>query len=139
MVSIWYNPKCKTQHYHIRFQRYFTPDRQQTESALLSNTNKNIFNSPKRPDTLNKLSTIVLMHTLRHMHENWTSLWRCLSHLQAEDDGVVLAAMVWGNNEVHRAGLIVLNAQTFTELARAEFNTPGPVPKCLHGWFVSKK
>uniref|UniRef100_A0A182JI63 Uncharacterized protein n=1 Tax=Anopheles atroparvus TaxID=41427 RepID=A0A182JI63_ANOAO len=54
---------------------------------------------------------------------------------QSEDDGVVLAAMVWGRDEQNRAGLLVLDAKTFTELGRCEFTTPGPVPKCLHGWF----
>uniref|UniRef100_A0A182Q6V3 Uncharacterized protein n=1 Tax=Anopheles farauti TaxID=69004 RepID=A0A182Q6V3_9DIPT len=54
---------------------------------------------------------------------------------QSEDDGVVLAAMVWGREEENRAGLLVLDAKTFTELGRCEFETPGPVPKCLHGWF----
>ncbi|XP_053662575.1 carotenoid isomerooxygenase isoform X1 [Anopheles marshallii] len=54
---------------------------------------------------------------------------------QSEDDGVVLAAMVWGREEENRAGLLVLDAKSFTELGRCEFVTPGPVPKCLHGWF----
>ncbi|XP_052893451.1 carotenoid isomerooxygenase isoform X1 [Anopheles moucheti] len=54
---------------------------------------------------------------------------------QSEDDGVVLAAMVWGREEENRAGLLVLDAKSFTELGRCEFITPGPVPKCLHGWF----
>ncbi|XP_058120242.1 carotenoid isomerooxygenase isoform X1 [Anopheles ziemanni] len=56
---------------------------------------------------------------------------------QSEDDGVVLAAMVWGREEQNRVGLLVLDAKTFTELGRCEFTTPGPVPKCLHGWFQS--
>lgn len=55
----------------------------------------------------------------------------------AEDDGVVLAAMVWGGQEVNRVGLLVLCARTWTELGRSEFRTPGPVPKCLHGWFAA--
>ncbi|XP_053683586.1 carotenoid isomerooxygenase [Sabethes cyaneus] len=54
---------------------------------------------------------------------------------QTEDDGVVLAAMVWGREEENRVGLLVLDAKSFTEIARGEFMTPGPVPKCLHGWF----
>ncbi|XP_055612712.1 carotenoid isomerooxygenase isoform X2 [Uranotaenia lowii] len=58
---------------------------------------------------------------------------------KSEDDGVVLAAMVWGREEENRVGLIVLDAVTFTELGRSEFTTPGPVPKCLHGWFQSTK
>ncbi|CAH0550459.1 unnamed protein product [Brassicogethes aeneus] len=56
-----------------------------------------------------------------------------------EDDGVVLAAMVWGNEDTNHAGLLILDAKTFTEIGRAEFETPGPVPKCLHGWFVPKE
>lgn len=55
-----------------------------------------------------------------------------------EDDGVVLAAMVWGRTETNKAGLLILDAKTFKELARAEFHTPSPVPKCLHGWFLSQ-
>ncbi|XP_058449286.1 carotenoid isomerooxygenase isoform X2 [Malaya genurostris] len=58
---------------------------------------------------------------------------------QSEDDGVVLAAMVWGREEENRVGLLVLDAKSFTEIARSEFTTPGPVPKCLHGWFRATK
>lgn len=32
--------------------------------------------------------------------------------------------------------MLVLDATTFTELGRVEFVASGPVPKCLHGWFV---
>lgn len=56
---------------------------------------------------------------------------------QFEDDGVVLASIVWGNGDVNRVGLLTLCARTFMELGRSEFITPGPVPKCLHGWFAS--
>ncbi|XP_044744862.1 carotenoid isomerooxygenase isoform X2 [Coccinella septempunctata] len=56
-----------------------------------------------------------------------------------EDDGVVLSAMVWGGDDENHAGIIILDARTFTEIARAEFHTPSPVPKCLHGWFLPKK
>ncbi|KAJ3624233.1 hypothetical protein MTP99_017875 [Tenebrio molitor] len=58
---------------------------------------------------------------------------------QFEDDGVILAAMVWGRDETNRVGLLVLDAQTFKELGRAEFETSGPVPKCLHGWFLPQR
>lgn len=58
---------------------------------------------------------------------------------QSEDDGVILASMVWGRGEDNRTGLLVLDAKTFTELGRCEFNDlPGPVPKCLHGWFADR-
>ncbi|XP_066996131.2 carotenoid isomerooxygenase [Anabrus simplex] len=56
-----------------------------------------------------------------------------------EDDGVILSSLVWGQGEENRAGLLILDAKTWTEIARAEFITPSPVPKCLHGWFASSK
>ncbi|KAJ8679360.1 hypothetical protein QAD02_015147 [Eretmocerus hayati] len=52
-----------------------------------------------------------------------------------EDDGVIVSALVWGQDRDKEVGLLVLNAATFKEIARATFVTPGPVPKCLHGWF----
>ncbi|XP_011701871.1 PREDICTED: carotenoid isomerooxygenase isoform X2 [Wasmannia auropunctata] len=55
-----------------------------------------------------------------------------------EDDGVVVSSLVWTNEET-RVGLLILDAVTFTEIARATFETPGPVPKCLHGWFSLNK
>uniref|UniRef100_A0A1B0GMU1 Uncharacterized protein n=1 Tax=Phlebotomus papatasi TaxID=29031 RepID=A0A1B0GMU1_PHLPP len=57
----------------------------------------------------------------------------------SEDDGVILASLVWGQGDENHVGLIVLCAKTFKELGRSEFFTPSPVPKCLHGWFASKK
>ncbi|KAG4068726.1 hypothetical protein HA402_002417 [Bradysia odoriphaga] len=58
---------------------------------------------------------------------------------QSEDDGVVLASMVWGKTDENRVGLLVLCAKTWTQIGRCEFITKGPVPKCLHGWFASEK
>lgn len=55
---------------------------------------------------------------------------------KSEDDGVVLSALVWGRDIENRVGLLALCAKTWTELGRCEFDTPGPVPKCLHGWFA---
>jgi carotenoid isomerooxygenase len=56
---------------------------------------------------------------------------------QSEDDGVVLSAMVWGHGEPEdKVALLVLDARTWQEIARATFHTGGPVPKCLHGWFT---
>lgn len=52
---------------------------------------------------------------------------------------MVISAMVWGGNDENHAGVIILDARTFTEIARADFRTPSPVPKCLHGWFLHKK
>lgn len=56
--------------------------------------------------------------------------------IKSEDDGVVLASMVWGKTDENRVGLLVLCAKTWTEIGRCEFITNGPVPKCLHGWFA---
>ncbi|XP_032669314.1 carotenoid isomerooxygenase isoform X1 [Odontomachus brunneus] len=55
-----------------------------------------------------------------------------------EDDGVIVSSLVWGQNE-SRVGLLILDAATFTEIARATFDSPGPAPKCLHGWFTLDK
>ncbi|XP_067214323.1 carotenoid isomerooxygenase [Linepithema humile] len=55
-----------------------------------------------------------------------------------EDDGVVVSSLVWADKET-RVDLLILDAVTFTEVARATFDTPGPVPKCLHGWFSLNK
>ncbi|GLV43558.1 neither inactivation nor afterpotential B [Carabus blaptoides fortunei] len=56
-----------------------------------------------------------------------------------EDDGIILSAMIWGREETNKVGLLVLDARTFVELGRAVFETAGPVPKCLHGWFASSQ
>lgn len=70
---------------------------------------------------------------------DWKSIWLQLSFsFQSEDDGVILSAMVWGNGDANRVGLLVLCAKTMSELGRCEFLTPGPIPKCLHGWFAPK-
>lgn len=58
---------------------------------------------------------------------------------QSEDDGVIIAAMVWGRDQENRVGLICLCAKTMEELGRCEFETSGPVPKCLHGWFAKEQ
>lgn len=55
-----------------------------------------------------------------------------------EDDGVIVSSMVWAEKETH-IGLLILDAVTFTEIARVTFDTPGPAPKCLHGWFSLDK
>ncbi|KAK9729173.1 Retinal pigment epithelial membrane protein [Popillia japonica] len=57
---------------------------------------------------------------------------------QDEDDGILLSALLWGNNEVNRVGLLILDAKTMKEIGRAEFRTPGVIPKCLHGWFIAE-
>jgi len=58
-------------------------------------------------------------------------------YIQDEDDGVVLSSIIWGGSEcTNRAGVIVLDAKSWTEIGRAVFVTQSPVPKCLHGWYA---
>ena len=59
--------------------------------------------------------------------------------IQDEDDGIILSALVWGNERSNEVGLLILNAKNFKEIARITFNTPSSVPKCLHGWFISER
>jgi len=58
--------------------------------------------------------------------------------IQNEDDGVVVSSVIWTEKET-RVGLLILDAVTFMEIARVTFDTPGPVPSCLHGWFSLDK
>ncbi|KAI4490947.1 hypothetical protein M0802_010621 [Mischocyttarus mexicanus] len=60
-------------------------------------------------------------------------------HGKKEDDGVIVSALLWAQDLENQAGLLILDADTFTEIARVTFDTPGPVPKCLHGWFIFNK
>ncbi|XP_064118691.1 uncharacterized protein LOC135223800 [Macrobrachium nipponense] len=53
-----------------------------------------------------------------------------------EDDGVVLSALLRAKGLDNQVCMVILDAATFTLRARVEFLAPGPVPKCLHGWFV---
>ncbi len=36
------------------------------------------------------------------------------------------------SNHENEVSLLVLNAQDMTEIGRVQFDTNGPVPKCLH-------
>ncbi|XP_022912105.2 carotenoid isomerooxygenase isoform X1 [Onthophagus taurus] len=57
----------------------------------------------------------------------------------SEDDGVLLSSLLWGGkNDSNRVGLLILDAKTMQEIAKVEFHTETPIPKCLHGWFISK-
>jgi carotenoid cleavage dioxygenase-like enzyme len=54
-----------------------------------------------------------------------------------EDDGVIVSAVLNENDE--NAGfLLILDAITFKEIARADFKTPSAIPTDFHGIFVSK-
>jgi len=53
-----------------------------------------------------------------------------------EDDGVIISSIIWGKPHVNMAGVIFLNGQDFSLIARVHFSLPGPVPKPLHGCFL---
>lgn len=56
-------------------------------------------------------------------------------YFQSEDDGVILSTMLF-TQVINQVGLLIIDAKDFVELGRAIFETPGPTPKCLHGWFL---
>lgn len=82
-----------------------------------------------------KLSGLLTLFRIFFQIQIFSSLFCAKS----EDDGVILASMVWGKTDENRVGLLVLCAKTWTEIGRCEFITNGPVPKCLHGWFAFEK
>lgn len=57
---------------------------------------------------------------------------------KSEDDGVVVASVLYGGTDTNRVTLLVLDAKTFKELGRCEFkDLSDPVPRIFHGWFVN--
>ncbi|XP_047530293.1 carotenoid isomerooxygenase-like [Vanessa atalanta] len=54
---------------------------------------------------------------------------------QGEDDGVLLSAVLWSQDD-RAIALLVLNAKNLEEIARAHFTTPSQTAKCFHGWFL---
>lgn len=59
-----------------------------------------------------------------------------LLSLKKEDDGVIVSTILRCKGLDNQICLVVLDAATFQEKGRVEFECEGPVPKCLHGWFV---
>ncbi|XP_064481033.1 beta,beta-carotene 15,15'-dioxygenase-like [Ornithodoros turicata] len=56
----------------------------------------------------------------------------------AEDDGVVLSAFL-NIAEERMVALVILDGESFEEVARAEFGTPSVVTASFHGWFGGAK
>ncbi|XP_034938061.1 carotenoid isomerooxygenase [Chelonus insularis] len=56
-----------------------------------------------------------------------------------EDDGVILSAAIFGESNETDITLLIIDAKTMKEIGRSIFSTPGPVPKCLHGWFTLER
>lgn len=40
------------------------------------------------------------------------------------------------SNHENEVSLLILSAKNMTEIGRVQFNTIGPVPKCLHGLWI---
>lgn len=54
-----------------------------------------------------------------------------------EDDGLVISAVVSEVKE-NEGFLLVLDGQSFKEVARANFTTPSALPAGFHGYFLNK-
>ncbi|ENN81377.1 hypothetical protein YQE_02194, partial [Dendroctonus ponderosae] len=57
---------------------------------------------------------------------------------KTEDDGLILSIILRGHGETNHVGLLIIDARTFEEIGRTEFQTDSPVPRCLHGWFFPR-
>ncbi len=55
-----------------------------------------------------------------------------------EDEGVLIMSLLRSNHE-NEVSLLVLDARHMTEIGRVQFDTNGPVPKCLHGLWINSK
>ncbi|RXG54508.1 Carotenoid isomerooxygenase [Armadillidium vulgare] len=53
-----------------------------------------------------------------------------------EDDGIVVSSLLRCKGLDRQICLLILDATSFKEMGRVEFECLGPVPKCLHGWYV---
>ncbi|XP_066594753.1 carotenoid isomerooxygenase isoform X2 [Prorops nasuta] len=95
---------------------------------------------------LDNPGTIIKVDTVYKIYKTWSErnvypsepIFVPRPNSKSEDDGLILCALIWGKDNETEVGLLILDAMTFTEIARATFRTPGPVPKCLHGWFHSE-
>ena len=54
-----------------------------------------------------------------------------------EDDGVLVFSIIWGKPHVNKTGIVFVEASNLETISRVHFNLSGPVPKPLHGCFVS--
>ncbi|XP_067132108.1 carotenoid-cleaving dioxygenase, mitochondrial-like [Centruroides vittatus] len=55
-----------------------------------------------------------------------------------EDEGVILFSVLYDDNE-EKVSLVILDAQNFSEVARADFMTGSTVPADFHGLFLKEK
>ncbi|KAK4884043.1 hypothetical protein RN001_000314 [Aquatica leii] len=101
--------------------------------AISSDFDPDYFGSLIKVDTENKITT-------RWNEKNCFAnepIFVANPNAESEDDGIILSNFVWGGNETHRTGLVILNAKTMEEIGRAEFDTPGAISKGFHGWYCA--
>ncbi|XP_043281100.1 carotenoid isomerooxygenase isoform X2 [Venturia canescens] len=91
----------------------------------------------ENPGTLIKVDTVTKTRKIWHEKGLYPSepIFVPDPNGKNEDEGVVLSAAVWGQERETEVALLILDAVSMKEIGRASFVTPGPVPKCLHGWF----
>lgn len=57
----------------------------------------------------------------------------------AEDEGVVVCALLKGKEDTNFIGLLILDAKNLKEIGRCEFkDLPSSIPKTFHGWFLDE-
>ena len=56
---------------------------------------------------------------------------------KAEDDGVLVFSIIWGKPLVNKTGIVFVDAASLETISRVHFTLSGPVPKPLHGCWVS--
>ena len=54
-----------------------------------------------------------------------------------EDDGILVFSVIWGKPHITWTGIVLVDALDLSTVARVHFQLSGPVPKPLHGCFIS--
>ena len=54
-----------------------------------------------------------------------------------EDDGILIFSIIWGKPHVNWTGIVFVDAVDLSSVARVHFCLTGPVPKPLHGCYIS--
>ncbi|KAK0180972.1 hypothetical protein PV327_003298 [Microctonus hyperodae] len=95
----------------------------------------------ENPGTLIKVDTVEKTRILWNEDDVYPSepIFVPRPNAKEEDDGVIVSAAIFGKTKETDVLLLILDARTMQEIGRVTFNTPGPVPKCLHGWFIPDK
>ncbi|KAG5674247.1 hypothetical protein PVAND_004227 [Polypedilum vanderplanki] len=58
----------------------------------------------------------------------------------SEDDGIIISALLKGNENTNFIAFLILDGKTFREIGRCEFkNLPSAITKVFHGWFLDQR